>query len=119
MEISYALTDATTCHFRVDVAERSDRALIDSIAKGDKHALNNPEDSTEKKSRGAILQLCLKQLSPTQQEVIDLANYHEKSVAEVSEIVDVPEKTVTTRMYYARKRLTELLAVHGIQPACQ
>jgi len=53
MEIGYALTDATTCHFRIDVAERSDKALIDSIAKGDNNALNNPEASTEKKSRGA------------------------------------------------------------------
>ena len=119
MEIGYALTDATTCHFRIDVAERSDKALIDSIAKGDNNALNNPEASTEKKGRGAIFELCLKQLSPAQREVIDLAYYHEKSVAEVSETVDVPEKTVTTRMYFARKRLTELIAVHGIHTACQ
>jgi len=104
MEIGYALTDATTCHIRIDVAERSDEALIESISKDDNHALNNPEDLTEKKSRGAILQLCLIHHSPAQQEVIDLAYYHEKSVAEVSQIVDAPEETVTTRMHYARNR---------------
>jgi RNA polymerase sigma-70 factor, ECF subfamily len=59
---------------------------------------DNPEESTEKNGRSAILQLCLKQLSPAQREVIDLVYYHEKSVAEVAEIVDAPEKTVKTRM---------------------
>jgi len=50
-------------------------------------------------------------------EVIDLVYYHHKSVAEVAEIVAAPEKTVKTRMFYARKRLAELLAEEGIYTA--
>src|SRR5947209_12660098 len=38
--------------------------------------------------------------------------------AEVSEIVDAREKTVKTRMFCARKRLSELLASKNIYTAC-
>ena len=40
--------------------------------------------------------------------------YHEKSVEEVAEIVGIPEATVKTRMFYARKKLSELLKEQGI-----
>jgi hypothetical protein len=43
-------------------------------------------------------------------EIIDLLYYHEKSVEEVAEIVGIPENTVKTRMFYARKKLAELVA---------
>jgi RNA polymerase sigma-70 factor (ECF subfamily) len=46
--------------------------------------------------------------------VIDLVYYHEKTVQEVAEIVGIPEATVKTRMFYARKRLSELLKTAGI-----
>jgi DNA-directed RNA polymerase specialized sigma24 family protein len=42
-------------------------------------------------------------------EIIDLVYYHEKSVKEVSVILDIPENTVKTRMFYARKKLTGFL----------
>jgi RNA polymerase sigma-70 factor (ECF subfamily) len=203
MQMGYALPGVTTCHLRTDVAERSDTALIEAIAGGDKLAMqvlfarhyvrvyrfalrltgnsataedivsevffdvwrqaagfeaksqvstwllaitrnkaisairrrpesqlddefastiadlaDNPEDSTDRKGRSAILQHCLRQLSSGQREVIDLVYYHAKSVAEVSEIVDAPERTVKTRMFYARKRLSELLASKDIHTAC-
>ena len=41
--------------------------------------------------------------------------YHEKSVEEVAEIVGIPEATVKTRMFYARKKLAELLKAQGIE----
>ena len=41
--------------------------------------------------------------------------YHEKSVEEVAEIVGIPENTVKTRMFYARKRLAELLKSEGVE----
>jgi RNA polymerase sigma-70 factor (ECF subfamily) len=35
-------------------------------------------------------------------------------VSEVSEVLKIPENTVKTRMFYARKRLSELLKDAGI-----
>jgi DNA-directed RNA polymerase specialized sigma24 family protein len=51
-----------------------------------------------------------KPLSPEHREVIDLAYYHSKSVKEIAEIVGINEATVKTRMFYARKKLAELVA---------
>ena len=53
-------------------------------------------------------------VSPEHNEVIDLVYYHGKSVSEVAEIVNVREATVKTRMFYARKKLAELLKEQGI-----
>ena len=196
MQMGPALPDVLTCHLRIEIAERSDEVLVESIADGNKCALkalfarhnvqvyrfalrltgsssiaedivldvffdvwrqaagfeaklqvstwllgiarykaisamrrrseaqldedfaSTIEDSADKKGRSSILQLCLKQLSPSQREVIDLVYYHKQSVAEISVIVDAPEKTVKTRMFNARKRISDLLASKDISTAC-
>jgi RNA polymerase sigma-70 factor (ECF subfamily) len=40
--------------------------------------------------------------------------YHERTIEEVSEIIGVPANTVKTRMFYARKRIAELMDARGI-----
>jgi RNA polymerase sigma-70 factor (ECF subfamily) len=77
-------------------------------------ASDDPEVQMQKKDKGEILRKCLEMLSPEHKEVIDLVYYHEKSVEEVAEIIAIPEATVKTRMFYARKRLSELLKAAGI-----
>ena len=64
--------------------------------------------------KGAVLRQCLSALSTEHREIIDLVYYHEKSVEEVAGIVGIPEATVKTRMFYARKKLSELLKERGI-----
>jgi len=76
---------------------------------------DDPHTALEKKDKGAILRKCLTGLSAEHREIIDLVYYHEKSVEEVAEIVGIPENTVKTRMFYARKRLAELLKAEGIE----
>jgi DNA-directed RNA polymerase specialized sigma24 family protein len=53
------------------------------------------------------------QLSSQHREVIDLIYYHEKTVEEVAEIIQVPKNTVKTRMFYARKSMEKLLTASG------
>ena len=55
------------------------------------------------------------QLSAEHREIVDLVYYHEKSVEEVGVIVGIPENTVKTRLFYARKKLAELLKVAGVE----
>jgi RNA polymerase sigma-70 factor (ECF subfamily) len=75
---------------------------------------DDPEVTLAKKDKGALLREALSALSAEHREVIDLVYYHEKSVEEVARIVDIPEATVKTRMFYARKKLSELLKERGI-----
>ena len=77
-------------------------------------ARDSPEVELEKTDKAAMLRQCLEQLSPEHREVIDLVYYHEMSISEVSSIVGIPENTVKTRMFYARKRMSELLKKAGV-----
>ena len=70
---------------------------------------DDPEATLQKKKRSELLRDSLAQLSPEHGEVIDLVYYHGKSVKEVADIVGIAEATVKTRMFYARKKLAELV----------
>jgi len=73
-----------------------------------------PESQLQTGDRKRIVQECLLQLSREHRAIIDLVYYHEKSVSEVAEIVRIPPATVKTRMYYARRKLAELLKGAGV-----
>jgi RNA polymerase sigma-70 factor, ECF subfamily len=90
--------------------EQLDEQTADAIAD---HA-DDPEIALAKKDKGAVLRQCLGKLSAEHREIVDLVYYHEKSVNEVAAIVGIPEATVKTRMFYARKKLSELLKEQGI-----
>jgi RNA polymerase sigma-70 factor, ECF subfamily len=73
-----------------------------------------PENHLQKADKSKIIECCLKRLSTAHREVIDLVYYHEKSIKEVGEILGIPENTVKTRMFHARKHLSELLVAAGV-----
>jgi RNA polymerase sigma-70 factor, ECF subfamily len=75
---------------------------------------DDPEVVAQKADKGALLRRAMQQLSPEHRAIVDLVYYHEMSIAEVSEVVGIPENTVKTRMFYARKRLSELLKAAGV-----
>jgi len=78
---------------------------------------DTPEMILQKQNESAVLRQYLTQLSPAHREIIDLVYYHEKSVAEVAEIIGAPQNTVKTRMFHARKRLATLLEARGFDAA--
>ena len=96
---------------------RSSEELDDEVAEFIEDPSDNPEAAMLKSQRASVLQACLTQLSPAHREIVDLVYYHEKSVEEVAEIISVPANTVKTRMFYARKRIGELMAAKGISRA--
>jgi len=71
---------------------------------------DGPDLVLENKMRADLVRQCLAKLSPEHGEVIDLVYYHDKSVEEVARIIGIPEATVKTRMFYARKKLAELVS---------
>jgi RNA polymerase sigma-70 factor (ECF subfamily) len=89
---------------------RADAELNDEIAATIADPADDPEVVLQKKSQSELLRDALTKLSPEHGEVIDLVYYHGRSVKEVAEIVGIKEATVKTRMFYARKRLAELVA---------
>lgn len=93
---------------------RPEQELDDKTAERIEDESDDPETALAKKDKGALLRQCLTALSAEHREIIDLVYYHEKSVEEVAGIVGIPEATVKTRMFYARKKLSELLKERGI-----
>ena len=97
------------------VRRRKEAELDEEEAEAIEDEADTPEVALQKKDTGEVLRQCLAKLSPDHREIIDLVYYHEKSVEEVAEIVDIPENTVKTRMFYARKKLAELLKQAGVE----
>ena len=94
---------------------RPDEELDDKAAEAIEDPSDDPEVALDKKDKSAVIRKCLEGLSAEHREIVDLVYYHEKSVEEVAQIVGIPENTVKTRMFYARKKLAELLKTAGIE----
>jgi RNA polymerase sigma-70 factor (ECF subfamily) len=94
--------------------KKSEGELDDETAQSIEDDADDPEVAVQKKDKAQALRECLQSLSPEHREIVDLVYYHEKSVEEASEILGIPENTVKTRLFYARKRLSELLKAAGI-----
>jgi RNA polymerase sigma-70 factor (ECF subfamily) len=78
---------------------------------------DGPEAVMQARQASGILGSCLERLSPAHRAVIDLVYCHDKSIEEVAQIVSASPNTVKTRMFYARKRIAEMMAAQGFDRA--
>jgi RNA polymerase sigma-70 factor (ECF subfamily) len=99
----------------LNVLQRRPEEELDERADAIEDDADDPEVALAKKDKAAVLRQCLDELSAEHREIVTLVYYQHKSVEEVSGIVGIPEATVKTRMFYARKKLSELLAERGIE----
>ena len=88
---------------------RTDVELSHEMASTIVDPADDPETVLEKKNSNKVLRQCVAALSPAHGQIIDLVYYRENSVGEVAKIVGIPEATVKTRMFYARKQLATLV----------
>jgi RNA polymerase sigma-70 factor, ECF subfamily len=75
----------------------------------------DPESLLVISDKAEVLRRCIDALSAEQRAIVDLVYYHELSVAEASEVAGIPEGTVRTRLFNARKRLSALLSAAGVE----
>jgi RNA polymerase sigma-70 factor, ECF subfamily len=94
------------------LSRRRDGQLDEAATEMIADTADTPEQTVLRTDRNAQLRSCITQMSREHREVIDLVYYHDKSVEEVAEIIQLPKNTVKTRMFYARKRLARLLSTH-------
>ena len=88
---------------------RVDLELGEEIETSVADPADDPEAALQEKHRSELLRRALSRLSSEHRKIIDLVYYHEKSIAECAEILGIPVATVKTRMFYARKKLAEML----------
>ncbi|MBR1225501.1 MULTISPECIES: sigma factor-like helix-turn-helix DNA-binding protein [unclassified Bradyrhizobium] len=58
----------------------------------------------------------LRRLLPAHREVIELVDFALKSLEEASEIIGLPQATIKTRLFYARKALVDVVKYQNIEP---
>jgi len=93
---------------------RTDDQLDDEVVEAIEDDGDDPEIAVQKKDRKEILRGCLDRLSARHREIVDLVYYHEKSVEEAANILSIPQNTVKTRLFHARKRLSTLASEAGL-----
>ena len=101
-----ALTALNRRHRHEDIEQSDAREIAEET--------DTPETSLDRNQTNAILRNCVAQLSPVHREIIDLFYYREKSIDEVGEMIGIPQSTVETRMFYARKQLVDLVKDAGV-----
>ncbi|MEQ9257999.1 MAG: sigma-70 family RNA polymerase sigma factor [Roseovarius sp.] len=75
---------------------------------------DDPEMVSQKRDKGAAIKRCIQRLSRDHRVILELIYYHEKTIEEVADILDIPKNTVKTRTFHARKQLSAEMAAQGL-----
>jgi len=75
-----------------------------------------PSRQLESKELGVIIQNALLTLPDDQRVVIILKEFEGMKFREIAEILDEPENTIKSRMYYGLRSLRKILTKQNIQP---
>ena len=70
---------------------------------------SNPEKNLEKKEIAVKLRRALLELDFEDREIITLQHFRGMSYDEIANLLGIPKGTVMSRLYYARKKLADLM----------
>ena len=80
----------------------------------EENVLPDADDGVDRMSDGWVLGTALNSLGPAHRAVITELFYHRKTVAEVAEMLGIPEGTVRSRCFYGLRALRTTLEKQGI-----
>ncbi len=91
------------------------RRHTDDDPAGESHSgSDDPEQSYGAAEQGRHLHSGLQQLKPDLRAVLVLRHFHGLSYREMSDVIGIPEKTVKSRLFTARRNLRSILLVGGV-----
>lgn len=76
----------------------------------------DPEMALAGSEISRLVQDALMRISPDSRAVVILRHFHDCSYEEMGVVLGIPEKTVKSRLFSARKQLRELLEAKGLMP---
>ncbi len=91
-------------------SRRVPREVDERVADG--HPL--PDDLLCSTELSREIQSALMSMEPNQRAVIVLRHFHHCSYYDIGQILDIPEKTVKSRLFTARNQLREVLHRRGV-----
>lgn len=94
-----------TSSFEETVAHRDEDGQILEL-----HHTDNPHKALARKEMQSRIFAAMEELTEEQREVVLLREVEGLSYKEIADSMDIPEGTVMSRLFYARKRLQQALA---------
>lgn len=76
----------------------------------------SPEANALQAEREALFHQALAELSERDREIIALRHFEDLPYRQIADTLDIPEGTVMSRLFHARRRLREALAPHMEDP---
>lgn len=73
-----------------------------------------PQEAENYENTDSVVLQCIMKLPEKYREILYLYYYEENSVKEMSEILEKKESTLQSQLFYARKKLKELLLKEGV-----
>ena len=92
-------------NFIRDNKNRKEEFFLEHKKYEDSH--NNPEQNLEEKEESEMLHVAINQLETQDREIIILREFEGYSYEQISEMLNLPDGTVMSRLFYARKKLAE------------
>ena len=96
-----------------DVVHNTFLALPDAVARFRGAQAPTPDAIAARRQLADRLSLALDELAHDHRVAFVLCEVEERSAIEVAQILDVPEGTIRSRVFHARRRLRELLAAEA------
>jgi RNA polymerase sigma-70 factor (ECF subfamily) len=93
----------------LDIARRRRRFVEDGADRPERAAVGDPETDYVSMQESARVRRALERLALDHRVVLVLRHFHDLSYAEMAEVIGIPEKTVKSRLFSARRELRELL----------
>jgi RNA polymerase sigma-70 factor (ECF subfamily) len=85
------------------------RKPVEALSEKLASRLPSPGEDCELHELKEIVRSAIQQLSPDYREVLVLRHFIELSYREIAQLIGIPEKTVKSRLYSARRRLCDIL----------
>jgi RNA polymerase sigma-70 factor (ECF subfamily) len=96
-----------TGEFDEEIAQRDDGGSV-----AEPHHIDSPSRALERKQLYTHIMDALEKLPEDQKQVILLRELEGLSYKEIADLMEIPEGTVMSRLFYARKKMQKLLAAH-------
>lgn len=74
-----------------------------------------PDAAAERRQQADLVQVALLELAHDDRQVLVLRHWLDRSHAEIGEALGIPERTVKSRLFEARRRLGRILRRRGVQ----
>lgn len=113
----YRVTINTTTDYRRKQFRRSQRETLELDAEDEERPSiqlqapeeDSPEEQLYRKELAGIIRRAMESLSPEHREVLLLREINGLNYAEIAETVGIEPGTVMSRLFYARRKLAEIL----------